>query len=537
MIPIVGLAYLNYLRVRQVPQLARLLRFYESGIARLEGNWSGKGVSGEEFHQPAHLYETDLNLFGEGSLFELLCTARTQAGRERLGSYLLSLPSRDETIARQQAVQELEPRADLREKISLLGKFSFLDCDWTPIGEWLQSPAITAPPVILIWILPLVGLALVLMILIPWLAQPEAGLFTRVAPYVGPLILLQLVFAMVLRPRVRPVLEITRRAGQELTLLRQGLALLESQKFTSPKLKDLVTRVQGGRAAVRYMERLLRAMEECNKQWFFALSRVLLIDTQVALAMERWKARHGAHLIQWLDAWAEFEALNSLGCYAHEHPDDVFPEIVADAVEIEASGLGHPLLRESACVRNDVSLNAKRKFYLVSGSNMAGKSTFLRTIAINAVLGAAGAPVRARSARMSSFAVCASVSIVDSLGEGKSKFMAEIDRLRAILDATAGPKPVLFVIDEVLAGTNSRDRRVATESFMRALIAKGAIGALSTHDLALAEIANDPALCGLNVHMESRDAADPFAFDYLLKPGVSTHSNALAIARMAGVAV
>jgi DNA mismatch repair ATPase MutS len=146
--------------------------------------------------------------------------------------------------------------------------------------------------------------------------------------------------------------------------------------------------------------------------------------------------------------------------------------------------------------------------------------------------------VRSLRARVSSFAVCASISIVDSLGEGKSKFMAEIDRLRETLTAArSGPKPVLFAIDEILSGTNSRDRRVAAESFLRALIGAGAIGALSTHDLALAEIAAHPDLAGSNVHMESSDPADPFAFDYILKPGVSTHSNALAIARMAGVAV
>ena len=129
------------------------------------------------------------------------------------------------------------------------------------------------------------------------------------------------------------------------------------------------------------------------------------------------------------------------------------------------------------------------------------------------------------------------MSIVDSLAEGKSKFLAEVERLRETVRAASGPKPVLFVIDEILSGTNSRDRRVAAESFLRALIGTGALGALSTHDLALAEIADDASLAGCNVHMESRDPSDPFAFDYLLKPGVSTHSNALAIARMAGVPV
>lgn len=168
---------------------------------------------------------------------------------------------------------------------------------------------------------------------------------------------------------------------------------------------------------------------------------------------------------------------------------------------------------------------------------MAGKSTFLRAVGINTVLGSAGAPVRAIHARQSCFAVCASISIVDSLSEGKSKFMAEVERLRETLQMTSGPKPVLFAIDEILGGTNSKDRRVAAESFLRALIAAGAVGALSTHDLALTEIAEDPSLGGRNVHMENRDPTDPLAFDYLVKPGVSTQSNAMAIIRMAGVSV
>jgi DNA mismatch repair ATPase MutS len=340
-----------------------------------------------------------------------------------------------------------------------------------------------------------------------------------------------------LRPKLRPVGERNKSVRTEIALLWQGLALMEAQTFHDSKLRALNQRVKGASGTVRKLDRLIHAIDQCNSDWFFFPSRALLIDTQLALAIERWKAAHKKDLEEWLDAWGEFEALNALACYAHEHPGDVFPEILAGETAFDASSLGHPLLPYEACVRNDVHLDTERKFYLVSGSNMAGKSTFLRTIGLNAVLAAAGAPVRANHARLSAFAVCASLSIVDSLGEGKSKFMAEIQRLRETLVSASGPKPVLFVIDEIMSGTNSRDRRVATEAFLRALIGAGAIGALSTHDLALAEIAGEAGLGGCNVHMESRDPADPFAFDYLLKEGVSTHSNALAIARLAGVAV
>jgi hypothetical protein len=521
---------------REVSNISRLQRFYRSGIDRLTGDWAGTGASGDEFVPTEHLYARDLNLFGAGSMFELLCTGRTQVGRRRLASYLLDLRDKDETIARQEAVKELEPRSDLREGICLLGQYSFQSCEWEPFREWLESPAITVPRAIS-WIMPAISCALAMMVLIPWLAPVNAGLWTRVAPYLFSLVLVQIGLAIWLRPKARSLAGRARGIAGELTVLRNGLAMLAAHSFRSGKLSKLAQRVTGAATAVRKLDRLIQAMEQCDKELFHAFSRALLVDTQLGLRIERWKIRHGRDLENWLDAWAEFEALNALGCYAHEHPEDVFPEMLDGAAEFEASGLGHPLLPENVCVRNDVHLNQTRRFYLVSGSNMAGKSTFLRTLGINAVLGSAGAPVRARQARQSSFSVCASVSIVDSLAEGKSKFMAEVDRLRETLRAASGSKPVLFAIDEILSGTNSRDRRVAAESFLRALIGAGALGALSTHDLALAEIADEPGLAGCNVHMESRDPSDPFAFDYLLKPGVSTHSNGLAIARMAGVAV
>ena len=168
---------------------------------------------------------------------------------------------------------------------------------------------------------------------------------------------------------------------------------------------------------------------------------------------------------------------------------------------------------------------------------MSGKSTLLRAIGLNAVLALAGAPVRARSLRLGQLSVWASMSVVDSLLDGKSKFLAEIERLRQTLQAAEGDKPVLFLVDEIFSGTNSPDRRVAAESVVRTLVSRGAIGALSTHDIALTEIAAKEGLRGMNVHMGSKGAGDPMDFDYRLKPGVTKESNALAIARMAGVPV
>lgn len=227
----------------------------------------------------------------------------------------------------------------------------------------------------------------------------------------------------------------------------------------------------------------------------------------------------------------------ALSGYAYEHPENMYPCLLEDETAFEGQGLDHPLLPLEACVRNHVRLDDATKFYVVSGSNMAGKSTLIRTVGLNAVLAYAGAPVCAMSLRLSLFSICASIAVVDSLQNGKSKFLVEMDRLRLALDASREKRPVLFLIDEILSGTNSRDRRIAAEAIVRTLIERGALGILSTHDLALTELAHLEKLGGVNVHMGLHDCSDPMDFDYLLKPGITTESNALAIARLAVVPV
>jgi DNA mismatch repair ATPase MutS len=328
-----------------------------------------------------------------------------------------------------------------------------------------------------------------------------------------------------------------RQVSLEVDVLQGGFQMLEGQSFDSAKLRDLTGRLRGAAKPLRKLERMLDALNERDKQWFYLPFLVLCVTTQIAWAIDRWRATHGEDLRGWLNAWADFEALSALGNYAFENCDHTFPEFSDDGPRFEAQNLGHPLIQLSFCAGNDICLNAGQRFYVVSGSNMSGKSTLLRAIGVNSILGFAGAPVRARSLRLSRFFVCASLSVVDSLLNCKSKFMAEMDRLRQMLDAAVAGPPVMFLIDEVLSGTNSRDRRIAAEAIVRTLVERGAIGALSTHDLALTEIAQMPELRGINVHVGSCDPHDPMKFDYRLKPGITKETNALAIARMAGVRV
>jgi DNA mismatch repair ATPase MutS len=359
----------------------------------------------------------------------------------------------------------------------------------------------------------------------------------RLGLFLIPLATLQITIAVRKSRWVRPELEKLETLTHEFVVLRQGLDLMEHQQFHSSKLESLVQVAcrQDASSKLRKLEWLLSRIRQRKLDWVYLPSILLAVGTQLVLAIDRWRAEHQEDLQSWLDAWAEFDALNALACYAYEHPTAIFPELVDGAPVLEAKTLGHPLIAEDVCVGNDVALNGANRFYLVSGSNMAGKSTFLRAIGMNVVLAAAGAPVRAASATISVFAIGASISVTDSLLEGKSKFLAEVERLKETLDLTRGKLPVLFLMDEILSGTNSRDRRLAAESIVRSLLAGGAIGALSTHDLALTQIAELTGLQGLNMHMDSTNPNDPLEFDYKLKVGILKGSNALAIVEMMGI--
>jgi DNA mismatch repair ATPase MutS len=362
--------------------------------------------------------------------------------------------------------------------------------------------------------------------------------WTTLAFWLAPLVAFHGAIGLAFRQTVNQRHTLLRPVAAETGAVREGLQLLEAQEFQSVKLRQLVDQVRNGSQALRNLERLLHALNERHREYFYGPALLLLAGTQLCMAIEKWRTRHGAALRVWLSTWAEFEALNALAAYAYENPDNSLPEFDDGPARFEARGLGHPLLQRGSCVLNDVELNEESRFYVVSGSNMSGKSTTLRAIGLNAVLAMAGAPVRTDALRLSSgLSVCASISIVDSLLNGQSKFQAEVERLRQTIESALDNRPVLFLVDEIFSGTNSRDRRIAAEAVVRTLVGRGAIGVLSTHDLALTDIAASDGLAGLNVHMGSRDGTDPLDFDYRLKPGVSQESNALAIARMSGVPV
>jgi DNA mismatch repair ATPase MutS len=241
----------------------------------------------------------------------------------------------------------------------------------------------------------------------------------------------------------------------------------------------------------------------------------------------------------WLRRLGEIEALSSLAGYAFEHPADPFPEILpaSTPAQVQAEDLKHPLMVESKCVGNDVSLDPNHRLIVISGSNMSGKSTYLRTLGVNLVLAMAGAPVRARKFRLTHLCIGASIRTLDSIHEGTSRFYAEITRLGQIVKLAGQGTPLVFLLDEILGGTNSHDRRIGAGCVARTLVERGALGLITTHDLALAQIAEEIQPPGANYHFEDQILNGKMSFDYRLQPGVVQKSNALELMRLVGLDV
>jgi hypothetical protein len=513
----------------------RKAALYERCLERVRGESPDSGFTGEGFAESGHLYAQDLTVVGKDSLFDRLATTRTAVGQRGLAELLLRPVEADVARERQAAVRELAGMMDLRERVALLGRFKFEDVPAESFERWLEAPRSEFAG----W-----NRWAVLAATVGWIGAGVGGLLLRVNPEllwqnVGVALLIQGFLCFRIRPKVLEELESAQKLLGQTAILREGLKVMRGEAFGSARLQELQRAAEGEDRALAGLERQLAVVEQRPKEWFYPLSLATALGTHAAISLDAWKREFDGAMRRWLAAWAEFEGLLALATYAAEREENVWPEIVdsdATTAVFEAEGLRHPLLAADIAVANDVRLDGETQFLLISGSNMAGKSTLLRSIGTNVVLALAGAPVAAKRLRMNALQVGAAIAISDSLAEGKSKFLAEVERLRALVELARGHRgQMLFLIDEILSGTNSADRKAAAESVLRSLVAAGAVGAISTHDLTLAEIAEVAELHGKNVHMASPDEDDPLGFDYLLKPGMNQTTNAMAIVRMLGL--
>ena len=511
--------------------------FYERGIARIEDRWAGTGEAGERFRDAKHVYAEDLDIFGRGGLFELLSTARTPMGEERLASWLLAAALVTELRERNTLVAELREKLDLREDLAALGESLRGELEPKALASWAEARGDA--------ILGKTGLRLLLAALaagsisaiVYWVMKDA------IAPFLA-ILAIESGALVWLRRRAENVIESVGANAEGLILFSLVLKRIEGEPFASARLRELQKKLQENHsdasAEIRRLAHITMWIDGRDGLAAKLAELPLLYTLQVAGAAEDWRLRCGRKVSAWIDAAGQMEALLSLACYAYEHPADPFPEF-ADAPGLEAvfegKELGHPLIPAARSVRNSVRLGPENRVLIVSGSNMSGKSTLLRTVGINAVLAMAGAPVRARSLRLTPLTLGTRLRTTDSLQEGRSGFYTEILRIRDIFGLTQKSMPLLYLLDELLEGTNSHDRCVGAEGLLRALVGQGAIGIVTTHDLALTEVASSLDGAARNAHFEDQIEQDEMRFDYKLRDGVVTKSNALALMRRMGLKV
>ena len=514
--------------------------FYERGLARLRHQWIGRGRDGLALAPESHLYAMDLDLFGRGSLFELLATTRTHAGEETLAQWLLAPASPDVVATRQEAVRELAANLDLRERIAVMGEEVRLGVHARLLRRWSTAPIeLTGAGIRVLLAAVAAGTVSALF----WWGQTGRGVWLLVV-----LAAAQMGLAAWFKKRVTAVIEAVDEPAHDLDLLAGLMEMLEQQSFVAAHLRGLQARIAAtGRPAsaeIRSLSRRVAMLSSRNNVMFAIPAGIMMWATQWAFAIEAWRLRAGVRIPDWLDTVGEFEALIALGTFAAEHPDHVFPAFTDDQngrAHFSAGDLAHPLLGPEA-VANAVSMTggggASPALLIVSGSNMSGKSTLLRAVGVNVVLAGMGAPVRASACRLSRLDLGASIRVLDSLTDGRSRFLAEITRLKAIVDLAAAKRgALLFLLDEILSGTNSHDRRAGAAALLRGLVDAGAIGLVTTHDLALGEIAEQLPGLAANVHFEDEFVEGTLRFDYRLRPGVVQTSNALSLMRAIGIEI
>lgn len=540
-----ALAVWHELVIRARTRAERAAAFYERGLARIEDRWAGTGEAGERFRDAKHIYAEDLDLFGTGGLFQLLCSARTAMGEEWLARWLLAPSTVAAIHERHELITELRDKIDLREDVALKGEGLRAELNPAGLAAWAEGTAELASSFVR---------GLVAALAIACVATIVAWAITgEVLPFLIALLVNLGVYAR-FKKRADAAMKGFQCNEDGLTLFAEILTRIEGEPFSSMRLRDLQEELKAGaERASRAMRRLARMVTwiDARDSYFMKLIELpVLYSLQLGFIAEAWRQRWGRRVRVWIDVVGEMEALLSLAAYAYEHPSDPFPEILPEspseirpvteetkAGHFAGEELGHPLLAAARCVRNSVRLDAKTRVLLVSGSNMSGKSTLLRTVGINLVLAMAGAPIRGKSLQLSPLALGTRIRSTDSLQEGRSNFYTEILRIRQVFTLADEKMPLLFLFDELLEGTNSHDRQIGAEALLRSLVGRDAIGMVTTHDLALTEIAASLDGSIRNVHFEDQIAGGEMSFDYKLRDGVVPRSNALELMRWIGLKV
>ena len=510
--------------------------------------------TGQRFGHRDHSYSADLDIFGSHSLFQLLNRTTTESANGLLANWLANPASNKVINQRQQAIQELTPKVDWRQDFQASGwHFQNTSSDYTKLLAWLDKPQQLLPnqakyvatSVVLSALCMLAGAFFVVNLI-----SVVRGLQAFSITHIIPLALCVVVNSVFLR-RLRPVAEEIINSLQYNVKLLGGyqalIAKIESEEFQSALLQQLQSAFRAGNySAETELIRLKRILEPFQQRgtkkyigkndFYTILNHMWLLDIYLILLTEAWKAKNGAYLKTWALAVSEFEVLSSVAGFSYSNPSYSFPALSEQLYTIQFKGLGHPLLHPKSRITNDFGLQGRGEIAMITGSNMAGKSTFLRTVGINLVLALMGAPCCAQVGQVSNMRLFTSMRTQDNLAEGVSSFYAELKRIEQLLKLLEGGEAIFFLLDEMFKGTNSQDRYKGSVSLIKQLSELNAFGLISTHDLELAQLSGQYKLVtSFSFNSELRE--HEIVFNYTLTEGICTDFNASALMQKSGIKI
>jgi len=511
----------------------RLAEINSLELKCLDGDFSGF-KTGEEYAERDHPYSYDLDVFGKASLFQFLCRTTSRPASDRLAEYLKQPAAKEEILLRQKAVAELQPLTDWQQELMTLGYLNAgAGNDPAPLLQWLGSDDLfrkTGREKIITGCLSLIAIAAVITVI--------AGLPAAIlAPVFG----VNFVFYFTRFRKISKLQEKVSRSSDLLKAYSGIIKLLENRNFTSPLLQNLQSGFRDEIAAsdrIRQLSKLVGRLDyRLNVLVSVPLNLLFFTDIHFCLALERWKRDHASRIPGWFASMAEFEALASLANMAFNNPGWIYPQVTEDYFVFRAEDMGHPLIPAVRRISNGFATEGAGKAIIVTGSNMSGKSTFLRTCGVNAVLAFAGAPVCASAFTVSLVRLHSSMRISDSLEENISSFYAELRRLRAIIAGAESDPKVFLLLDEILRGTNSDDRYTGSVALIKQLTGYGAVAMVATHDLRLAGLEKELPQSIDNYHFDVKVNDEELFFDYRLTPGICSSFNASLLMKKMGIRV
>ena len=515
----------------------------------MDRNWSAIWIPDVELAEQHRATANDLDLFGQASLFQLISNAFTPMGINTLRDWLLEPPASESIKQRQDAIKRLIQKVEWREELCLQGRILSSSpsgpqrfVEWSEGHCWLLlRPALKWTVNVLTFVVPLT-IVLTLVRGIPI----EIGL---IACGVG--ILVNVFISVFLSGRVHDIFDTVSSRSNDIQQYQRIFGLFEELTNDSPLLAELKSKLRTNPPAEVLLGKLARIIGFANLRRsattaivYVIVQMVFLQDFHILAWLERWQRAHGKKVRGWFEATGQLEALSSLATLAYDNPHWCWPEATDDlSAPLAAASIGHPLLKDDVAVRNDVQVGPGGRFLLVTGSNMSGKSTMLRSIGLNAILAQTGAPACATSLSLPPVEVSTSMRVQDSLDDGVSFFMAELQRLKEIVDhsgdlAKSSNRRLLFLLDEILQGTNSVERHIAVSRVIERLVANGSLGAVSTHDLELArspELVPNCQIVHFREQIEGDGADEKMTFDYKMRSGVAPTTNALKLLKLVGL--